>query len=58
MPIVRFKLLLHPSLGPDVPRDGNPLTLAPLTGKVMREVGEREPNRDFGDPDKIEEEGI
>ena len=36
-PIVRARLLLHPSLGPEVPRTSNPLTLAPLT----RDVGEQ-----------------
>ena len=34
------------------------LTLSPLTGKVTRELGELEPNSRFGEPERVEEEGI
>ena len=33
------------------------LTVAPLTGKVTRSIGEVEPSRYFGEPEKVEEEG-
>ena len=33
------------------------LTIAPLTGKVTRSLGEVEPGRYFGEPEKVEEEG-
>ena len=33
------------------------LVLSPLTGKVKREVGTLDPDRYFGEPDKVEEEG-
>ena len=29
----------------------------PLTGKVARKSGKVDPDRDFGQPDKVEEEG-
>ncbi len=33
------------------------LTVNPLTGKVTRSPGKVDPSRDFGEPDKVEEEG-
>lgn len=33
------------------------LIINPMTGKITHEVGKVDPDRDFGEPDKVEEEG-